>query len=373
MEIIKTKDLVRSGSRGKVIVGMSGGVDSAVTAYLLRDAGYEVAGVTLQTWESAEGVACRGKEIDAAKESAEILGIPLYVQNCAACFREYVSQPFVREYLSARTPNPCVECNRYVKWNGLLQMADSLGAAYVATGHYAFTEQLPNGRWTIRQAAFAGKDQTYVLFRLTQEQLSRTLMPLGAYDKAQVREIARKAGLPAAHKADSQEICFVAEGSSYAEYIAANAETKVPGPGCFIDEEGRVIGTHKGIIHYTVGQRKGLGLPLGYHAYVKEIRQETNEVVISREDAIFSRQISCDRLNFMSIPEIRSGEEIPASVRIRYHHAGTPAVIRRTGEDEMTVVFEVPVRAATPGQSAVCYDESGRIIGGGRIMGIFRG
>jgi len=352
----------------KVVVGMSGGVDSAVTAWLLKEAGFEVIGVILRTWEGGYGEDSRCCEIDAASETAAALGIPLHVQSCAEDFRYYVSEPFVEEYLSARTPNPCVECNRYVKWAWLTKTADILGAEYVATGHYAGIVQLPNGRWTIRQAASAGKDQTYVLFRLTQAQLSRTLMPLGAFDKQEVRRLAEEAGIPVAHKKDSQEICFVAEGSSYAEYISEHSERDIPGPGSFVDEEGRVLGTHKGIIHYTVGQRKGLGLPLGYHAYVKEIRPETNEVVISREEALYTGEIRCDHVNFMSIPDLLPGEEISSSVRIRYHHAGTPAVLRRSGEDEITVSFEQPVRAATPGQSAVFYDEEGCIIGGGRIL-----
>ena len=186
------------------------------------------------------------------------------------------------------------------------------------------------------------------MYRLTQEQLSRTLMPLGTLEKQKVREIAERAGLPVARKADSQEICFVADGKSYAEYIEENAGREIPGTGNFVDEEGHVLGVHKGIIHYTVGQRKGLGLPLGYHAYVKEIRPEANEVVISREDAVFSSLIRCDRLNFLSIPGIGPEERIPASVRIRYHHEGTPAVLVKSGEDEVTVRFGAPVRAATP-------------------------
>ena len=367
MEIIGENRITGSGANKKVVVGMSGGVDSAVTAYLLKASGFDVAGVTLRTWENAFGEDSRCCEIDAAKETADALGIPLYVQNCAADFKEHVSEPFVKEYLCARTPNPCVECNRYVKWAWLLKMADRLGADWVATGHYAFVEKLENGRWTIRQAASAGKDQTYVLYRLTQEQLSRTLMPLGALNKDEVRGIAEKAGLPVAHKADSQEICFVADGSDYADYIEEHAETEIPGPGPFVDEDGKVLGTHKGIIHYTVGQRKGLGLPLGYHAYVKEIRPDTNEVVISREEALYSRQITCDRINFLSISDILPGEEVSAAVRVRYHHQGTPAVIRRSGEDELTISFREPVRAATPGQSAVFYDEKCCIIGGGRI------
>ncbi len=372
MSIMHFKESERPGMRGKVVVGMSGGVDSAVTAYLLKEAGYEVIGVILRTWQDKYGKDSRCCEIDAADETARTLGIPLHIRDCTEDFCHYVTEPFVDEYLSARTPNPCVECNRYVKWAWLVKTAVMLGADHVATGHYAFTEQLTNGRWTIRQAVSPEKDQTYVLYRLTQAQLARTLMPLGALEKQQVREIAEKAGIPVAHRADSQEICFVAKGSSYASYIEENADRPIPGPGHFVDEEGHVLGTHKGITHYTVGQRKGLGLPLGYHAYVREIRPKENEVVLCREEGLYSRQILCDRVNFMSIEGLIPGTALPASVRIRYHHEGTPAMIEPAGDDMVMVTFEKPVRAATPGQSAVFYDEAGRIIGGGRIISFYK-
>jgi len=386
----------------KVVVGLSGGVDSAVTAYLLKEQGYEVMGVTLRTWTSSYGTAqidSRCCEIDAARENAEILGIPYAVVDCSRTFRKCVTEPFVREYLRGRTPNPCVDCNRVMKWEGLLKAAEMYGAEYVATGHYAFTEQLPNGRYSVRQAASAQKDQTYMLYELTQEQLARTIMPLGPYTKDEVRAIAKGAGIPSANKADSQEICFVTEGS-YAEYIAeesAKAGLPLPGPGDFVDEEGRVLGGHKGIIHYTVGQRKGLGIALGHPAYVKEIDTVNNRVVLAPEESLYSAEIFCDELHWMSIPGLEAGQTLPASVRIRYHHKGERALLEMTAPEMpagnpgnehnpgnpgnpdagaadnaaapgvLRIRFEKPVRAATPGQSAVFYDEKGYLIGGGKI------
>ena len=244
----------------KVIVGMSGGVDSAVTALLLKEAGYEVEGVTLRTWDTEETEVSRCCEIDGARETAEKLGIPFHVLNVSSAFKKNVTEPFIREYLRGRTPNPCVFCNRAVKWEWLIYMANVLQADYVATGHYAEIRKLPNGRYTVRKAAYAPKDQTYMLYRLSQEQLSRTIMPLGTYDKNDVRKIAADAGLPSASSPDSQEICFVTEGH-YADYIREHAKDPVPGAGNYVDETGRILGQHKGIIHYTVGQRRGLEIP----------------------------------------------------------------------------------------------------------------
>ncbi len=348
----------------KVIVGMSGGVDSAVAAYLLKDAGYDVIGVTLRTWLSSDGKESRCCEIEDARRVAWNIDIPYHTFNCIADFERYVTEPFVREYANGRTPNPCTGCNRYVKWDRMLHAAKVMQAEYIATGHYANVVRLENGRYTFRKADHAEKDQTYMLYRLTQEQIASTLMPLGKYSKDEVRDIARKAGLPVSEKPDSQEICFVTEGG-YADYIKENTKEELKGPGNFVDEDGNVIGVHKGIIHYTVGQRKGLGLALGYPAYVKQINPETNEVVIAGEESLYSRKIVCRDLNFMSIPEPKNGEEISCNVKIRYQHAGQAARICMKGNDILEIIFDEPVRAATPGQDAVFYDETGCLIGGG--------
>ena len=351
----------------KVIVGMSGGVDSAVAALLLKRAGYDVTGITLRTWESEGEAENRCCEIDDARAVCSAIGIPYYAWNACSAFREMVIDPFVKEYLEGRTPNPCVECNRYVKWGRMLRIANELSADYIATGHYAEVVKLPNGRYTVRQSAAGKKDQTYMLWKLTQEQLSRTLMPLASLNKEEVRQIASEAGLPVAKKHDSQEICFVPDGH-YSEFIAEEAGDQCPGEGNFVDEDGKVLGRHKGITHYTVGQRRGLGIAAGYHIFVKEIRPERDEIVLSREDALFAEEICCNDLNFLSIPDPEAGEKIIAKVRIRYHHAGEEAELSRLDDGTLRILFRNPVRAATPGQSAVFYDADGCVIGGGKIM-----
>ena len=351
----------------KVIVGMSGGVDSAVCAYLLKEAGHEVTGVTLRTWASADGQESRCCEIDDAARAARKLGIRFVPLNCLQSFDEKVVRPFIGDYLQGMTPNPCIMCNRDVKWDKLLYLAKVLGADYVATGHYASVVRLPNGRYTVRRAAHAAKDQTYMLWALTQEQLASTLMPLGSLSKDEVRSIARKAGLPSADKPDSQEICFVTDGS-YADFIEENAETALPGKGSFVDEEGTVLGGHRGIIRYTVGQGRGLGLSLGYPAYVKEIRAGSNEIVVGPESSLLRSRVLCRDVRFMGIPGLGAGESLACTVKIRYHHAGQSARLEMLGSGRLEIVFDRPVRAPAPGQSAVFYDDAGCVIGGGVIV-----
>ena len=346
----------------KVIVGMSGGVDSSVAAYLLKEAGYEVIGITLRT-RGPEG---SSREIEDAREVARMLQIRHEAPDCAAAFNEKVKKPFFRSYINGQTPNPCIECNRYIKWEWLLSYAAALGADYIATGHYASVIQLPNGRWTVRQADCAEKDQTYMLYRLTQEQLAHTLMPLGNLSKAEVRKIAADAGLPVSQKPDSQEICFVTEGT-YADYIENDPELEAPGPGKFVTEDGKVLGRHNGIIHYTVGQRRGLGIAFGVPMYVKRIDAAANEVILGEEPSLYSSEIRCSDVNFQSIPGIPEGGAVRALVKIRYRHAGALASVMMDGENSVRVVFDQPVRAAAPGQSAVFYDEDMSVIGGGKI------
>ena len=354
----------------KVIVGLSGGVDSAVAAYLLKEQGYEVIGITLRTWQADDGEESRCCEIDDARAAAFQIGIPFYPVNCLAEFEKSVIGPFVQDYVSGLTPNPCVVCNRAIKWAQLVHYAKVLGAEHVATGHYAGVVRLDNGRYTVRKAKYADKDQTYMLCRLTQEQLSMTLMPLGVLPKSEVRRIAAEIGLSAANKPDSQEICFVPDGS-YADFVAERAGDAIRGEGNFVDPSGKVLGRHKGIIHYTVGQRKGLGIALGRPVFVKEIRADRNEVVLSDEEEIFSRQILCRDVNLMSIPAMEPGERISCSARIRYRHAGERAVMEMTPSGRVQLTFAAPVRAATPGQWAVFYDGEDRVIGGGVIEKAF--
>lgn len=411
----------------KVVVGMSGGVDSAVAAYLLKREGHEVVGVTLRTFYPKEGE-CPGA--DDARRVAEKIGIPYLEKSCAEDFRRSVEDPFVREYVRGRTPNPCVVCNRLVKWEKLLEVAGELQADYIATGHYARIERLPNGRLTVRQALHAAKDQTYMLYRLTQEQLAKTLMPLGGLSKAEVRTIAREAGLPVASKPDSQEICFVPD-NDYAAFVLARAKTltwpsakpcppdqasslpnaagsaeapslpnavtasvaeapslpnagvasvgnipfsSMPAAGVnvfcegnYVDEDGKILGKHRGIVHYTVGQRKGLGIALGHPVYVTRINPERNEVVLGTEEALFHRVVLLEQVNFMGVTPPALGESFSGCAKVRYHHAPKEARVLRTGVDELEVVFEEPVKAPAPGQSAVIYDGEGHVLCGGII------
>lgn len=323
-------------------------------------------GVTLRTWEAESGAYSRCCDISDARKVAMQLEIPFYNVNSLPEFERHVTQPFIDSYISGLTPNPCVGCNRYVKWERLLAFADDINAEYVATGHYAKIEKLDNGRYTVRQAAFAEKDQTYMLYQLTQEQLARTLMPLSDMTKDEVRQIAEDIGLVVASKQDSQEICFVLDGG-YADYIDSHVDGKLPPQGNFVDEEGSVLGTHKGIVNYTVGQRKGLGIAMGYPVYVKRIDAEKNEIVLGSEESVMQKQIECNKLCFMAIDDLKTGENLRANVKIRYHHPAAPAVITRTGEDAVHIEFETPVKAPAPGQSAVFYDDEMNVLGGGII------
>ena len=354
----------------RVVVGMSGGVDSSVAAWLLKEQGYDVIGVTMQIWQDEDacsveenGGCCGLSAVEDARRVAAVLDIPYYVMNFKDEFRNQVIDYFNAEYLNGRTPNPCIACNRYVKWEALLNRSLSIGAEYIATGHYARIEQLENGRYALRRASVPGKDQTYALYNLTQEQLKRTLMPDGDYSKEQIRRFAAELGLQVADKPDSQDICFVPDGD-YASFIEKTTGKKIPG-GNFVTPEGKILGRHRGIIHYTVGQRKGLGLALGYPAFVLEIRPETNEVVIGTYEESLTRVLKADQLNFMAVSDLKEPRRVFA--KIRYNHKGAWCIVEKTGEDEITCVFEEPIRAVTPGQAVVLYDGE-YVLGGGTIQ-----
>lgn len=356
----------------KVVIGMSGGVDSSVAAHLLKKQGYDVIGVTMQIWQDEDtavqeenGGCCGLSAVDDARRVASDLDIPYYVMNFKKEFKENVIDYFVGEYLNGRTPNPCIACNRYVKWESLLQRSLSIGADYIATGHYARVIQLENGRYTLQTSKTAAKDQTYALYNLTQEQLAHTLMPVGEYTKDEIRQIAEEINLRVANKPDSQDICFVPDGD-YAAFIEEETDTAIP-EGNFVSETGEVLGRHKGITHYTVGQRKGLGIALGYPAFVLEIRPETNEVVLGTKEASMTTTLHADHLNFMSIADLTEKKRVFA--KIRYNHRGAYCTVEKTGDDEILCTFEEPQRAVTPGQAVVLYDGE-YVLGGGTITGI---
>ncbi|HIX64119.1 MAG TPA: tRNA 2-thiouridine(34) synthase MnmA [Candidatus Mediterraneibacter colneyensis] len=353
----------------RVVVGMSGGVDSSVAAWLLKEQGYEVIGVTMQIWQDEDacsveenGGCCGLSAVEDARRVASALGIPYYVMNFKKEFKENVIDYFTGEYLSGRTPNPCIACNRYVKWEALLDRSRAIGADYIATGHYARVEQLGNGRYTLRCSSTPAKDQTYALYNLTQDQLRHTLMPVGAYSKDEIRSIAGKIGLAVADKPDSQDICFVPDGD-YAAFIRENTDREIR-PGNFVTPEGKVLGQHKGIIHYTVGQRKGLGLALGYPAFVLEIRPETNEVVIGTYEESLTDTVWADQINFMSVEDLTEPKRVFA--KIRYNHKGAWCTAERSG-DRIVCHFEELQRAVTPGQALVLYDGE-YVLGGGTIQ-----
>ena len=310
--------------------------------------------------QEENGGCCGLSAVEDARRVAASLDIPYYVMNFKQEFKTQVIDYFIREYQEGRTPNPCIACNRYVKWESLLKRSMQIGADYIATGHYARIDQLPNGRYSLRTSATGAKDQTYALYNLTQEQLRRTIMPVGAYTKEEIRAMAEKLGLLVADKPDSQDICFIPDGD-YASYIEENTNQPVL-PGNFVTTDGTVVGKHKGIVHYTVGQRKGLGLSLGHPVFVLEIRPETNEVVVGSHEESLSRYVRADHVNYMAIEDL--DKPMRAWAKIRYNHKGAWCTVEKTGEDEILCVFDEPQRAITPGQAVVLYEDEYVLLGG---------
>ncbi len=348
--------------RKKAVVGMSGGVDSSVAAYLLKEQGYDVIGVTMQIWQKEEGAAGENNAVEDARRVAGMLDIPYYVADFRDVFQKQVVDNFIAEYIAGNTPNPCIRCNRYVKWEALHERCMEIGAEYIATGHYARVRRLENGRYTISKASSAEKDQTYALYQLTQSQLAHTLMPLGEYRKEEIRQIAEKIGLPVANKPDSQEICFIPD-NDYGAFLNRHAE--VPAAGNFVDKKGNILGRHAGIHKYTIGQRKGLNIAFGQPMYVCGIRPASNEVVLGSNEDTFTDEIICNRINYMAVKSFDDCQEMTA--KIRYGSREYACSTEYIGEDILRCHFREKVRAATPGQAIVFY-RGDVVLGGGTII-----
>src|SRR5450755_3126171 len=357
-------------SNRTIAVAMSGGVDSSTVAALLRAEGHNVVGLTMQLWnqrrlaghegmpESVKGRCCSIDDVYDARRVAETIGIPYYVVNHEDRFERDVVRPFVEQYLSGRTPIPCSLCNNHLKFDQLLIVAQQIGAEAVATGHYARVEfDESSGRWLLKRPADNSKDQTYFLFGLTQEQLGRTLFPLGHMTKPEVRELARKHGLASAEKPDSQEICFV-PGGDYKNfidaYLAEQGDALPDTAGELVTTDGQVIGEHGGIHNFTVGQRKGLGVATGSPLYVLQIKGDTRQVVVGDQENLYSRSLRAHRTNLIAVADL--DQPMRVTVKIRHRHEPAPATIERSGDDEILASFDEPQRAITPGQAAVFYE-----------------
>lgn len=353
----------------KALIAMSGGVDSSVAALLMQETGCECAGATMQLFrQDAEYISPKscGSPDDAAdaKAAAQRLGMTHYLFDFTEQFREHVMQYFADCYACGMTPNPCIECNRFLKFHAMIQRMQEMGYDYIVTGHYARVEyDSTSGRYLLKTAVDQTKDQSYVLYSLTQEQLRHVRFPLGSYHKTEIRAIAERHGFLNAHKKESQDICFVPDGD-YAAFLK-RFTGRTYTPGAFVDTNGQVLGEHRGIIHYTIGQRKGLGISGSYPFYVCGIDADSNKVILGENADLFSDTVTAKNVNLISVPEIT--EPIRVTAKIRYRHRAQPATAWTTPDGQLHVRFDEPQRAVTKGQSVVMY-QNDVVVGGGTIV-----
>lgn len=352
----------------KALIAMSGGVDSSVAAYIMKENGFDCVGCTMKLYSNAdagvskEKTCCSLDDVEDAKSVAARLGIPYYVFNFSDDFKEKIICKFIRSYECGQTPNPCIDCNRYMKFDKLRERAEILGCDFVVTGHYARIYK-EGGKYVLKKALDASKDQSYVLYNLTQDILAHTLFPLGELEKSKTREIAEKCGFINAQKPDSQDICFVPDGD-YARVIELNTG-KTYKEGDFIDKNGKILGKHRGVIHYTIGQRKGLGISAATPLYVCKIDVRSNTVTLGDDSDLYSDTATVDDFNFIS-GEKPTGP-FRCAAKVRYRQKEQPATAYPDGSGRVKIVFDAPQRAITPGQAAVLYDGD-VVIGGGTII-----